>query len=354
MAEEKIEWLRTLSAWPRIPLAQLPTPIHRLANFAAQVDGIDLWIKRDDLTGLAGGGNKTRKLEFLVGDALREGADTLVTVGAIQSNHTRQTAAAAARTGLRCSLLHCDWTRDAGPLYRETGNILLSSILGADLYADGMERPIEDKGPLDQLADYLRGRGQRPYVIPGGASDHRLGSFGYAACAAEIVAQSASLGIGFDFVVHTTGSSSTQAGLLAGFAALHEQVRVIGIPDDEETSIKRARVLRLANAALAELGCAERIASSQVEIVVGDASPYGVADGRTMDAIRLFARTEGLIADPVYEGKAIRGLLELAKGERFPKGSRVLLLHLGGTPAVHAYANRFGPIDLMALPFPQR
>lgn len=348
--KSKVEWLRSLSAWPRTLLAQLPTPIHRLSNFAKHTGAIELWIKRDDLTGLAGGGNKTRKLEFLVGDAVRSGADTLVTVGAIQSNHTRQVAAAAARTGLRCALLHCGWTKDAGPAYRQVGNILLSSMMGADLYADGTDRPIEDQGGLDELAEYLRARGQRPYVIPGGGSDHRLGSLGYAACAAEVAAQSASLGTHFDFVVHTTGSSSTQSGLITGFMALHEDTHVIGISDDDETSIKSERVLRLANATLHELGCSERVAPSKVEIIVGDASPYGVADGQTLDAIRLLARTEGLIADPVYEGKAVRGLLELAKRGRFKSGNRVLLLHLGGTPAIHAYANQFGSIDLVQFP----
>lgn len=350
MDADKVEWLRSLSEWPRVRFAQLPTPIHRLSNFSAYAEGVELWIKRDDLTGLAGGGNKTRKLEFLVGDALRCGADTLVTVGAIQSNHTRQTAAAAARTGMRCALLHCDWTTDAGPTYRQVGNILLSSLMGAELYTDNRRRPIEDEGPLHELATYLRERGHAPYVIPGGGSDHRFGGFGYAAAAAEIVIQSANLSTHFDFVVHTTGSSSTQAGLLAGFAALHETTRVIGVADDSETSIKRERVLRLANSTLIELDCSERVAPSDIEIVVGDESPYGVADQRTLDAIRLLARTEGVIADPVYEGKSVRGLLDLAKRGRFDKGGRVLLLHLGGTPAVHAYANQFGSIDFTQFP----
>jgi 1-aminocyclopropane-1-carboxylate deaminase len=346
----KVESLRSLSGWPRTPLAQLPTPIHRLSNFSRHFDGVEVWIKRDDLTGLAGGGNKTRKLEFLVADALKSGADTLVTVGAIQSNHTRQTAAAAARTGLRCALLHCGWATDAGPAYRRVGNILLSSLMGADLYADNTRRPIEDEGPLHELAAYLREGGHKPYVIPGGGSDHRLGSFGYVVCAAEIAAQSAILGTHFDFVVHTTGSSSTQAGLVAGFAALRATTRVIGVADDSETSMKRERVLRLANAALTELRCSERVSASDVEIVVGDDSPYGVADERTLDAIKLLARTEGLVADPVYEGKAVRGLLELAKRGRFDNGSRILILHLGGTPAIHAYGDQFGSIDL--TPFP--
>ncbi|HEY3148106.1 MAG TPA: D-cysteine desulfhydrase family protein [Dongiaceae bacterium] len=350
MDERKLGWLRALPDWPRFPLAHLPTPIQRAANLGRHLNGPELWIKRDDLTGLAGGGNKTRKLEFLVGDALKSGADTLVTVGALQSNHTRQTAAASARASLRCALLHCAWTEDAGPHYRQVGNLLLSSLMGAELYVDATKRPIEDKGALDELGEHLRRQGRRPYVIPGGGSDHRLGSLGYMACAAEIAAQAMSLGIRFDCVVHTTGSSSTQSGLLAGFAALGDGTRVIGISDDDETAIKRDRVLRLANATLEMLRLPERVAESDVEVVVGDAGPYGVADKRTMDAIHLLARTEGLIADPVYEGKAVRGLLDLARSGHFRSDARILLLHLGGTPAVHAYANQFGTIDLKPFP----
>jgi 1-aminocyclopropane-1-carboxylate deaminase len=327
---------------PRFNLAQLPTPIHRLENFGEQAGIPQLWIKRDDLTGLEGGGNKTRKLEFLVGDAIQSGADTLVTAGAIQSNHTRQTAAAAARSKLDCALLHFGWTKDAGPMYRQVGNILFSSLMGAELYLDETDRPIEDQSPLSNFADNLKSRGHRPYVIPAGASEHRLGSLGYMNCAAEIADQSRALGVHFDFVVHCTGSSSTQAGLLGGFAALGQQTKVIGIADDDETSIKAARVLQLANDALQEIGLAQRISSPDVEVISVDKSPYGTAEEETFDAIRLLARTEGLIADPVYEGKALRGLMDLANQGRFDGDSNVLLMHLGGTPAVHAYANQFG------------
>ncbi|MEE2993050.1 MAG: D-cysteine desulfhydrase family protein [Gemmatimonadota bacterium] len=347
--KSRTEWFQSLSDWPRIPLAQLPTPIHRLSNLGRHI-GAELWIKRDDLTGLAGGGNKTRKLEFLVGEAIQSGADMLATVGAIQSNHTRQTAAAAARSGLKCALLHYGWTKDAGPMYRQVGNLLLSSMMGADLYTDDTERPIEDAGPLDEFGAYLRAQGHQSYVIPGGASDHRLGSFGYTVCAAEITTQAASLGIHFDYIVHCTGSGGTQAGLVAGLAALHEDTRVIGIPDDHETVIKRERVLRFANATLAELGCADRVEPDDIEIVACDTSPYGLADQKTFSAMRLLARTEGLIADPVYEGKAVRGLLDLAESGRFDQNCRILLLHLGGTPAVHAYANQLDPIHLLQNP----
>src|SRR3954466_11139037 len=198
--------LAALDRAPRLRLAQLPTPLHALPRLTAHLGGPQLWIKRDDLTGLPGGGNKTRKLEFVVADALREKADTLVTVGAVQSNHTRQTAAAAARLGLRCVLLHNGWAPDAGPFYRRTGNVLLSEILGAELVFDGAQRGVGDAGDLDAVVQRLAERGRRPYLIPGGASDHPLGGLGYAACAAEIAAQADELALRFDVIVHCTGS----------------------------------------------------------------------------------------------------------------------------------------------------
>lgn len=341
-----------LAARPRTGLAQLPTPIHRLANFGARIGLPELWIKRDDLTGLEGGGNKTRKLEFIVGDALRTGADMLVTIGAIQSNHTRQTAAAAARTGLKCALLHFGWTEDAGPGYRDVGNLLLSSLMGAQLFVDDTPRPIEDQGPLSEFCDHLAGLGHRPYAIPGGASEHRLGSLGYMACAAEIERQSLSMGVDFDYIVHCTGSSSTQSGLLAGYAALGRPMEIIGIADDDETIIKRARVHALANSALQECGIDAVVEERQVRVSAVDQSPYGKTDPKTFEAIRLLAATEGLGADPVYEGKALRGLQTLAAEGFFPPGSRVLLMHLGGTPAIHAYASQFGAPQLVAYPGP--
>lgn len=335
-----------LSAKARVSLAQLPTPLHRLRNFERHLDGVELWIKRDDLTGLEGGGNKTRKLEFLVGDARQSGADMLVTVGAIQSNHTRQTAAAAAKCGMKCALLHFGWTEDAGPHYRQVGNILISSLMGARLYVDDAPRPIEDQGPLGEFCRRMEREGHRPYAVPGGASEHRLGSLGYMACAAEIESQCRSTGMRFDCIVHCTGSSSTQAGLLAGYAAMGTSMRIIGIADDEETEIKRRRVLTLANEGLAECGLPPAVEPADVHVISVDRSPYGKADPQTLAAIRLLASTEGLAADPVYEGKALRGLLHLSAAGAFPRGSRVLLMHLGGTPAIHAYAAQFGTPEL--------
>jgi len=334
-----------------VRFAHLPTPFEPLPGLTEHLKRADgggptLWIKRDDCTGLAGGGNKTRKLEFLVGDALRQGADTLVTVGAIQSNHTRQTAASAAKAGMQCALLHCAWTRDAGPNYRHVGNVLLSHLMGAELYIDETERPIEDQGPLEEFMAHLRAQGRKPYLIPGGASEHPLGSMGYINCAAELARQMHQSGVTFDYLVHTTGSSSTQAGLLAGFAALGVATRVIGVADDGETEIKARRVRELANAALQTLGLAARVNAEDVEVIASNIRPYGEADEAIKDAIRLLATTEGLIADPVYEGRAVRGLLDLAGAGRFAPDSRVLLMHLGGAPAIHAYAGQFGPVRL--------
>ena len=338
--------IHKLAQYPKANLAQLPTPLHQLENFSRQFEGQEIWMKRDDLTGLEGGGNKTRKLEYLVGDAIENGYDMLVTIGAIQSNHTRQTAAAAAKCGLKCALLHYGWTEDAGPHYRTVGNILLSHTMGAELYVDETPRPIEDQGPIEEFCEHLRSLGHRPYMIPGGASEHTLGSLGYINCAAEISKQCSESGIKFDYLVQCTGSSSTQAGLLAGFAALGEKIRVVGIADDHETQIKQKRVLQLANDSLEELGLAARVSLEDVTVISIDKNVYGKADEDTRDAIRLLAETEGLIADPVYEAKAIRGLLNIAKEGYFESDSKILLMHLGGSPAIHAYANQFGLPDL--------
>lgn len=334
--------LRALGAFPRARLVQQPTPLHELRNYGKRL-GIDhLWIKRDDLTGLAGGGNKTRKLEFFVGEALEQGADMLVTAGAIQSNHTRQTAAAAAKHGLKCALLHFGWANDAGPTYRTAGNILLSSLMGADLYVDETARPIEDQSPLLDFSEKLRHTGHRPYMIPAGASEHRLGSFGYMVCAAELVDQWQRNEMQFDFIVHCTGSSSTQSGLLAGLKLLGCSTKVVGVADDDETSIKSDRVMALANNALQDLKSDVRVTEDDVEVIAVDQSVYGEADNQTLQAIRDLASSEGLIADPVYEGKALRGLHYLVNDGRFNQSSRVLLMHLGGTPAVHGYAEQLG------------
>ncbi|MGI2170410.1 1-aminocyclopropane-1-carboxylate deaminase/D-cysteine desulfhydrase [Shewanella sp. MF05960] len=338
-----VERLKTV---PRFPLLQLPTPLQPLNNFGRLLGGPTLWMKRDDLSGLEGGGNKSRKLEFLTGDALKNGHDMLVTVGAIQSNHTRQTAAAAAKAGMKCALLHCAWTKDAGPNYRHVGNILLSHMMGAELYVDETPRPIEDQGPLAAFMDHLRRQGHNPYLIPGGGSEHRYGSMGYINCAVELATQMQQTGVTFDYLVHTTGSSSTQAGLVAGFKALGITTRIIGVADDGETAIKSRRVRELANEALITLGLPATVEDADVEVIASNDGDYGYADEAIKDGIRLMATHEGLIADPVYEGRAIRGLLDLSAAKRFEPDANILLMHLGGSPAIHAYAGQFGDVEL--------
>jgi 1-aminocyclopropane-1-carboxylate deaminase len=353
-SQDKIAWLRNPPGVPRVALANLPTPIQHLPRLTRRLGGPDIWMKRDDLTGLPGGGNKTRKLEFVVADALAQGADTLVTVGGIQSNHTRQTAAAAAKVGLGCALLHCRWVPNEGPHYRHVGNVLLSSLLGAELFLDDVPREIGDETSLPALVAMLRDRGRRPYVIPGGASEHRLGGLGYAACAAEIAQQASDVTTTFDAIVHCTGSGSTQAGLLAGFATLGLEIDVIGVADDGERDEKLGRVLRLARSTLAELGESAKIEPGRVAVRLADEAPYGVTTPRIVDAIRLLAETEGIIADPVYEGRAVRGLMDLIEQSAFSRGQRVLLMHLGGMPAVGAYAGlawtvRFEPAPAVTV-----
>lgn len=338
-----------LNGLPRFPLAQLPTPLQPLKNFGDAVGGLHLWMKRDDLSGLEGGGNKTRKLEYVVGDVVQQGCDMLVTVGAIQSNHTRQTAASAAKANLKCALLHCAWTKDAGPHYREIGNVLLSSLMGADLYVDEVKRPIEDQGPLTEFMAHLTAQGHTPYLIPGGASEHPLGSMGYINCALELAMQMEELGITFDYLVHTTGSSSTQAGLLAGFKALGIKTHIIGVADDGETEIKTARVRELANEALQTLNLPPLVEAADVEVIASNDADYGFADDAIKDGIKLMATKEGLIADPVYEGRAIRGVIDLHASGRFRPDAKVLLMHLGGSPAIHAYAGQFEAVEL--IPF---
>ena len=207
-------------------------------------------------------------------------------------------------------------------------------------------RPIEDQGPLDDFMNRLRQEGHTPYLIPGGASEHPLGCMGYLNCALELAVQARTAGITLDYLVHCTGSSSTQAGLVAGFAALGMDTRVIGISDDDEIEIKKARIRELANESLRVLGLTVRVADRDVEVHAAIESPYGRPNEEIIRAIELLARTEGLIADPVYEGRALQGLKSLVAAGRFEADASVVLMHLGGSPAVHAYAEHFGPVRL--------
>lgn len=329
----------------RFPLAHLPTPVHPLKRLSQHLGGPQIWIKRDDCSGLAGGGNKSRKLEYLVADALDQRADTLVTIGGIQSNHTRQTAAAAAAAGIGCVLLHARWVDWRTSHYEAVGNFLFGQILGAEariVDTSKNDSLLNSQQALEQECESLRSKGKRPYLIPSGASDHRLGGLGYLDCAVELIEQQNSLDMQFDHLIHATSSGSTQAGLIVGFRALDWPTEVIGVDVNGdpgwigETVTKIAK--QTAELASLDLDGLDKI----VKIEPGYAGPaYGIPDERTKDAIQLVGRLEGILLDPVYEGKSMAALIGMVREGRFGSDERVLFHYLGGSPALHAYSNLF-------------
>src|SRR3954447_19886139 len=333
----------SLDDFPRHPLTFGPSPVHPLERLTAHLGGARMWAKRDDCnSGLAYGGNKTRKLEYLVADALAQGCDTLVSIGGVQSNHTRQVAAAAARTGMGCVLVQESWVDWPDVVYDRVGNILLSRIMGADVRLVQSEFGIGFKESWEQAIADVESAGGKPYPIPAGASDHRLGGLGFASWAMEVERQEAELGVFFDTIIVCAVTGSTQAGMIAGFAAQERERRVIGIDGSARPAETHEQVARIARATaeLIELGRDLRDA----EIVLDEryhAGTYGIPDEQTLAAIRLAGRLEGMITDPVYEGKSMAGLIDLVSRGEIDRGSTVLYAHLGGQPALSAYAALF-------------
>jgi 1-aminocyclopropane-1-carboxylate deaminase len=332
-----------LESFARQPLLFGPSPIHPLERLSAHLEGAELWAKRDDCnSGLAYGGNKTRKLEYLVADALAKGCDTLVSIGGVQSNHTRQVAAVAARTGLGCVLVQESWVDWPDIVYDRVGNIQLSRIMGADVRLVEAGFGIGFKESWDQALADVEAAGGTPYPIPAGASDHELGGLGFANWAMEVAEQERELGVFFDTIVVCSVTGSTQAGMIAGFAAQDRPRRVIGIDGSAKPAETREQVARIARrtAALIEVGRELR----DDEIVLDDryhAGTYGIPDERTLEAIRTSGRLEGMITDPVYEGKSMAGMIDLVSSGEIESGSKVLYAHLGGQPALSAYAGLF-------------
>ena len=322
-----------LARFPRLRLAHLPTPLEPLLRLSEAL-GIDLWIKRDDCTGLAGGGNKTRKLEFLLGDAFECGADTLVTQGAVQSNHVRQTAAAAAVMGLKCEVILEERTGSKAVDYVHNGNVLMDRLFGATIRSvpGGSDMPAE----LEKTAAEVRARGGRPYIIPGGGSN-AIGALGYVDCAREIVVQADELDLAIDRIVTATGSAGTHAGLVAGLAVLGADIPVLGIGVRAPKDRQEANVLKLAKETAALLGHPDRVKD---EMVVANCdyvgAGYGLIDQAVVDALVLAARTDAILLDPVYTGKAMKGLIALARAGTF-EGQRVVFLHTGGAQGLAGY-----------------
>ena len=333
-----------LDDFPRHPLTfDAPSPVHRLERLTKHLGGASLWAKRDDVnSGLAYGGNKTRKLEYLVADALAKGCDTLVSIGGVQSNHTRQVAAAAARTGMRCVLVQESWVDWPDVVYDRVGNILLSRIMGADVRLVQSQFGIGFKESWEQAIADVRERGGTPYAIPAGASDHELGGLGFARWAFEVERQERELGVFFDTIVVCSVTGSTQAGMIAGFAAQERERRVLGIDGSARPAETHAAVAKIARrtAELIEIGRDLR----DDEIVLDDrwhAGIYGIPDEKTLEAIRTAGRLEAMITDPVYEGKSMAAMIDLVASGEIEKGSNVLYAHLGGQPALNAYAALF-------------
>ena len=333
-----------LKRFPRYPLTFGPTPIQPLRRLSAHLGGkVDLYAKREDCnSGLAFGGNKTRKLEYLIPEALAQGCDTLVSIGGIQSNQTRQVAAVAAHLGMKCVLVQENWVNYSDAVYDRVGNIEMSRILGADVRLDAGGFDIGIRPSWEMAMEDVRKAGGKPFPIPAGCSEHPLGGLGFVGFAEEVVAQETELGFKFDYIVVCSVTGSTQAGMMVGFAADGRADRVIGIDASATPAKTRAQILRIAQstAKLVELG--REISDQDMVLDPRFGGPaYGLPNEGTMEAIRLCARQEGVLTDPVYEGKSMHGMINMVRRGEFPPGSKVLYAHLGGVPALNAYSFLF-------------
>src|SRR4051794_32907542 len=332
-----------LDAFERHPLMFGPSPIQSLERLTEHLGGARIWAKRDDCnSGLAFGGNKTRKLEYLVADALAQGCDTLVSIGGVQSNHTRQVAAGAAHTGMACVLVQESWVDWPDVIYDRVGNIQLSRLMGADVRLVDAGFGIGFKESWEQALADVEERGGKPYAIPAGASDHRLGGLGFANWAFEVAEQERDLGVFFDTVIVCAVTGSTQAGMIAGFAGQERERRVVGIDGSATPAETHAQVARIARSTAELIGVRRELRDD--EIILDDryhGGTYGIPDEVTLEAIRLAGRLEGMITDPVYEGKSMAGMIDLVASGEIARDSTVLYAHLGGQPALSAYAALF-------------
>lgn len=338
----------TLADFPRHQLTFGPSPIHPVDRLSAHLGGARIWMKREDVnSGLAFGGNKTRKLEYLVPDALAKGADTLVSIGGVQSNHTRQVAAVAAHLGMKAVLVQEHWVDWPDAVNDRVGNILLSRLMGADVRLSPAGFGIGFKESWKQAIADVEEAGGTPYPIPAGASDHPLGGLGFANWAHEVAAQEREHGVFFDTIVVCAVTGSTHAGMIAGFADLEQNFggrprRVIGIDASAKLDETREQVARIARRTAELIGVGRKLRDDEITVLEGWAGDlYGVPVESTDEAMRLTGRLEGVILDPVYEGKSMAGLIDLVTDGEIAKDSNVLYAHLGGQPAINAYSGRY-------------
>ena len=336
----------SLDDFARVPLLFGPSPIHPLSRLSSVLGGdVEIWAKREDCnSGIVFGGNKVRKLEYLVADALAQGCDTLVSIGGVQSNHTRQVTGVACHLGLKAVTVQEHWVECSDPIYERVGNIQLTRIMGGDIRMDDAGFDIGVRDSWKAALESVEAGGGKPYAIPAGASDHPLGGLGFANWTREVAAQEAEHDIWFDHVVVCTVTGSTHAGMIAGFALEgRDDRRVIGIDASKTLEQTVAQVTHIANDTAERIGLGRALRPDEITVVDGYAGPaYGIPDQQTVEAIRLVARTEGMLTDPVYEGKSMAGLIGMVRSGEIPAGSRVLYAHLGGQPALSAYANTPG------------
>jgi 1-aminocyclopropane-1-carboxylate deaminase len=336
--------LTRLDKFERYPLTFGPTPIEKLEKLSAHLGGdVEIYAKREDCnSGLAFGGNKLRKLEYIVPDAIASGADTLVSIGGVQSNHTRLVAATAAKIGFKCRLVQESWVPHEDAVYDRVGNILLSRVMGADveLVDEGFDIGIRESWE-NALKD-VEAKGGKPYAIPAGASVHKYGGLGFVGFAEEVRDQEAAQGFKFDYIVVCTVTGSTHAGMLVGFAADGRARKVIGIDASGTPAQTKAQVLEIAKNTARLVELTQEISEDDIILHEDYAYPYyGVPSEETKDAIRTCARLEGMMTDPVYEGKSMQGMMDLIRKGYFPKGSKILYAHLGGVPAINGYGYTF-------------
>lgn len=330
-----------LKKFERYPLMFGPTPIEKLERLSAHLGGgVEIFAKREDCnSGLAFGGNKIRKLEYLMPDAIAQNCDTLVTIGGVQSNHTRQVAAVAAKIGMKCRLVQESWVPFNDAVYDRVGNILMSRVMGAEIELVDKGFDIGIRESWEMALEDVKAKGGKPYAIPAGASVHRLGGLGYVGFAEEVRRQEEEQGFAFDYIVVCTVTGSTHAGMAVGFAADGRAQSVIGIDASATPEQTRAQVLSIARNTAELVGLGREITDDDIVLKTDYAYPaYGVPSDETNAAIRLCARMEGMMTDPVYEGKSMQALIDLVKMGFFPTGSKVLYAHLGGVPAVNAYS----------------
>lgn len=327
--------------FPRTPLLFGESPIHPLRRLSEYLGGeVEIWAKREDCnSGIAFGGNKVRKLEYLVAEALSQGCDTLVSIGGIQSNHTRAVTGVAAHLGLKAVTVQEHWVNWPDVLYDKVGNIQLTRIMGGDVRIEPAGFDIGIRDSWQRALKSVEEGGGKPYPIPAGASDHPLGGLGFANWAREVAEQESSLGIYFDTVIVCTVTGSTHAGMIAGFAKEGRGRRVIGIDASATIDKTRKQLLRIARATSEKIELDRSLTDDDVELVEGYAAGiYGIPDDGTIDAIHIAGRLEGMLTDPVYEGKSMAGLIGMIRSGEIPAGSKVLYAHLGGQPALSAYA----------------